>query len=648
MSFTNGVKGSDVYASTDNALLDLSVMLNRGLEARKITTALKDIFTHGTPEDKVDAFVLAYQTRDVRGGKGERDLFYHMFMDLLNLEPQALKATLPLISEYGCWRDVFKLFHQAPAEFTTLVTEQLKKDAATAPDQPISLLAKHAPREHCTKDKFLVNTLARALFPGSDKVHMMYRKQLSALNKRLNTVEIAMCSKNFASIKPATVPGRALKLYTKGFLNQPVRGRYGRKAPSEELDRITCAQTFKDHFDLAAQGKAKVNGANTVYPHELVIKVMNDDYRTQADKDAIEAQWLSIVNPIKALGTLSRTLAMCDFSGSMVGNPMHVSMALGLIIAECNTGIFKDTILTFDSTPTLHKFKSKGFIDRINEVKHLAQGFSTDFQAAYNLVLETMKTNRVPSGMEPNDLIVLTDMGWDAACGYGHPSYSYHSAVKTKPAETHPQIARRAFKLTSQLLFGDTSPGWEPPRIVIWNLREEYKNFHASAAEVGVVEVAGWSPSLLTVLMKSGADALTPTAMLRVLLDDERYDAVRAAVKSLLLLAPNSNQESLSEPMQSKPRPLAAQNLVMTRSESGTLLVSQAYCDLSHSDQNANHDPSCTLAEPCYTCTEGEEFRIAHQDYPCEEDCDCTERWANAKLAVTAAICVLPTSDDES
>jgi hypothetical protein len=634
MSFTKGVKGSDVYASTDNAVLDLSVMLNRGLEARKITAALTDIFTHGTAEDRVDAFVLAYQTRDVRGGKGERELFYNMFGDLLNLEPHATKATFPLISEYGCWRDIFKLFPHAPADFTTLVINQLKKDAATPPEQPISLLAKHAPREHCLKDKPLVTTLAKALFPGSDKIQMMYRKQLSALNKRLNTVEIAMCSRNFASIKPATVPGRALKLYTKGFLNQVVKGKYGRKVPSDELDRITCAQTFKDHFDLAKQGKAKVNGADTVYPHELVAKVLSDDF----DKDAVEAQWLSIVNPIKALGTLSRTLAMCDFSGSMAGDPMNVSMALGLIIAECNTGIFKDTILTFDSTPTLHKFKSKGFIDRVNEVRHLAQGTSTDFQAAYNLVLQTMKDNRVPAGMEPKDLIVLTDMGWDAACGYGHYGYSYHvHAVKTKPEESHPQIARRAFKLTSQLLFGDVSPGWEPPRIVIWNLRAEYKDFHASATEVGVLQVAGWSPSLLKVLMKNGADALTPTAMLRAQLDDERYDAVRAAVKPFLLLASNSNAESLSEPMQSKP--LTAQNLVMTRSESGTLLVSQTYSD---------HDASCTLAEPCYTCTEGEEFRIAHQDYACEEDCDCTERWAKAKKAALAVSCVLPTSDDES
>jgi hypothetical protein len=407
------------------------------------------------------------------------------------------------------------------------------------------LLAKHAPREHNAKDKVLATSLSRQHFPGDSKAQMKWRQLLSSLNKRLQTVEIAMCSKNFASIDPAKVPGRALKLYTKGFLNQPVKGKHGRKVPSTELDRITAAQNFTDHFALAAKGRAKVNGANTVYPHELVAKVLQNfgttyppDLEAQkADRDAVEAQWLAIVKPIKALGTLSKTLPMCDFSGSMGGDPMHVSMALGLLIAECNTGVFKDHMLTFDSTPKLHKFTATTFVERVNEVRHLAQGLSTDFQAAYNLVLNKMKTLQVPVGQEPKDLIVLTDMGWDAACGANQQSAytqnKYMEATKTKAVETHPQIARRAFKLAGEQLFGDGN-GWKAPRIVIWNLRAEFKDFHATSTEEGVVQVSGWSPSLLKVLMTKGADALTPQAMLRAQLDDERYDPVRAAVMPFL------------------------------------------------------------------------------------------------------------------
>jgi hypothetical protein len=546
MSFTHGIKGSDVYDSTGSQLVDLSTMLNRGLSAADIATSLHDVFANGSTQDKVDAFVLAFQTRDVRGGKGERDLFYHMMQSLMNEHAAATNATLPLIPEYGCWRDVFKLDAIASDALRAMTVAQLQKDASTPEGQTISLLAKHAPREHNKGDKPLASALAQMLNPKQPKAHELYRKVLSALNKRLQTVEVAMCAKEFSSIDPAKVPGRCLKVHTKAFLNQVVKGKHGRKVPSADLDRITAAQHFADHFALAKMGKAKVNGSNTVYPHELVAKVLRDFNTTyppdveaqKADRDAVEAQWLAIVKSIKDTGALSRTLAMCDFSGSMSGDPMNVSMALGLIIAECNTGVFKDTILTFDSKPTLHKFKTSGLVNRVSEVMHLAQGLSTDFQAAYNLVLDTMKDQGVAAGNEPKDLIVLTDMGWDAACGHGkysdYTQNKYKDAVKTKDVETHPQIARRAFKLASQQLFGDDSVGWQPPRIVIWNLRAEFKDFHSSALEQGVVQVAGWSPSLLKVLMTKGADAMTPSAMLRVMLDDERYDAVRQAVTPLL------------------------------------------------------------------------------------------------------------------
>ena len=203
-----------------------------------------------------------------------------------------------------------------------------------------------------------------------------------------------------------------------------------------------------------------------------------------------------------------------------------------------NTGVFANHILTFDSKPTLHKFRTTDLVDRVNEVRHLAQGTSTDFQAAYNLVLTHLKMHAVAPGQEPKDLIVLTDMGFDVAARSGAAGHytggRYTEAVKTKEHETHSQIARRAFRLAGEQLFGE-GRGWQAPRIVIWNLRAEYKDFQATQHEEGVIQVAGWSPSLLKVLTTRGADALTPDAMLRALLEDPRYDAVRARVHPHLI-----------------------------------------------------------------------------------------------------------------
>lgn len=553
---TTGVKGSDTYSSTGSRVLDLSVQLNRGLDANTINAEVDGILGTGDVSAMEDTYVLAFQTRDIRGGKGERDLFYNMWKALHRNQPSVAAATLDLIPEYGCWRDLVAMANNGPEvrkAIIELAVKQLNEDEAKVAADPaasISLLAKWLPREHSNTqtDIQLAREIARALKPDSRKANEEYRKRVAALNKHLKTLEITLCGGKWTDIEPAKVPGRALKQYTKALLNQPVKGEHGRKVPSTDPDRVACAENFALHFAKAAKGEAKVKGADTVYPHELVKKVLASGgysyYSTnghdsctlsQEERDAIEAQWRAIVDKVKEGGQMNRTLAMCDFSGSMSGIPMNVSMALGLIIAECNTGVFKDTILTFDSTPTLHTFKSTGLVNRVNEVKHLAQGTSTDFQAAYNLLLTHLKENGVRPGDEPTDLIVLTDMGWDAATRSGQYSgYTgrrHTEAVKTKEHETHLQIARRAFALAGEVAWGEP---FAPPRIIVWNLRAEYKDFHATADEEGVLNVAGWSPSLLRVLITRGINALTPEAMLRAQLDDPRYDAVRERVHPLL------------------------------------------------------------------------------------------------------------------
>jgi len=570
---THGVKGSDVYETTGNKLLDLSVMLNRGLAQETIAASIKDIF-HGSAmlssSERLaileDAFVLAFQTRDVRGGKGERDLFKHLWLSLHSTAPTVAKATLSLVPEYGYWADIFTIAMAgttAPdstlqnAAFAVAQAQLLKDEAALQapraagdPAPTLSLLAKWAPREHSNdaQTSAQARLFAHIVCPGAKSL-MRYRKRLSALNKALNTPEIAMCAKNWSSLDPATLPGRCLKTKVKALLNQPVKSVHGRKAPSTDPDRIACAARFTEHFARASRGEAKVKGADTVYPHELVGKIVGHIYANSGgyyghgqgqalspeELASVEAQWLSIVDGLRSAGTsLGRSLAMCDFSGSM-GDKMWIAMALGILIATFNTGPFKDCILTFDSKPTLHRFTATTLLGRVSEVINLAQGTSTDFQAAYNLVLKTMIDSGCPPGSEPKDLIVLTDMGWDAACGHSqYSSYTgsrYSQAVKTKAVESHVEIARRAFVKHGELLHGDGN-GWAAPRIVIWNLAASYADFHATANEDGVVNVSGWSPALLKTLSTCGADALTPAAMLRAQLQDPRYEPVRMCVRA--------------------------------------------------------------------------------------------------------------------
>ena len=151
-----------------------------------------------------------------------------------------------------------------------------------------------------------------------------------------------------------------------------------------------------------------------------------------------------------------------------------------------------------------------------------------------DLVLATLKEKRVRPGQEPKDLIVITDMAWDRACGSSERSAytdnSYRHVVKTSPWQTHIQMIREAFRRAGEDMWGEP---WTPPRIVIWNVAATCSDFHATADTDGVIMLSGWSPSLFKVLTEEGARVQTPMEALRVQLDDERYDPIRKRLANL-------------------------------------------------------------------------------------------------------------------
>jgi hypothetical protein len=304
---------------------------------------------------------------------------------------------------------------------------------------------------------------------------------------------------------------------------------------------MACRQHFETHFSRAAAGKAKVHGADTLFPHEVVQKASETDDLSPAEVDQLNAVWLSMVEKAKAAGGLGRSIFMSDFSGSMDGTPYWVSMALGILGSQVCTDEFKDKLMTFDSNPTWHHFtEGSDLFARIRTIResHIGVGLSTDFQKAMDLVLETLKAKRVRPGQEPENLIVLTDMGWDAACGSDEISdYTdnmYRHVVKTAPWQTHHQMIQEAFKRAGEDMWGP-GQGFLPPRIVIWNLSASYSSdFHATADTPGVAMLSGWSPTQFEILQKEGPRQMTAYEMLRLELDDPKYLQVRIRIRGIM------------------------------------------------------------------------------------------------------------------
>jgi len=530
-----GVNGEAVYTAdgVGDSRVALFAMLNRGLDPEKLQDDIRTVFadskTLAKPQMQLDMFLMAFQTRDIRGGKGEKQLFYQFMKTLYEQDPLITTNVVRHIPEYGCWRDMWELIKEVPELTTevlkvthdTFMTDRLHLAAGST--EKMSLLAKWLPREGSTY-ALAAKQIAAFLYPSvtnGNKRMMLYRKDVSDMNKALKTVEINMCGGAWKTIEPDRVPGRCLKNHSKAFYNLSRTNNVEAFRYPDSTDRMECRQHFLTWKEELKAGTKKAKGADVIMPHELVTQTM--EYGRSADEHAItQAQWISIREKMAAGGGLGKAVAMCDFSGSMNGLPKLISLALGILISEVTHPSFRDHILTFDSDPKWHSFAGKTTLkDKLASIGNMGQGLSTDFYKACMCILNRMVKRRVPVGEEPEDLIVLTDMGFDAASTVRdmNTNYNYHS----QPYQL--EAIRTAFKEAGEKVWGK-GKGWKPPRIVIWNLRAEYDDFHATADQDGVVQLSGWSPNVLKVLEKGRVEVRTPYETMRTILDDERYGKI--------------------------------------------------------------------------------------------------------------------------
>jgi hypothetical protein len=535
---TTGVNGAAVY--TAEGIGDKRVAfyqsLVRGASYMDILQFVGEVYAEGCAKGKVgeyvcDLWLMAFQARDVRGGKGERkisEMLFHCLIDDTRLWASHCGKVVEMMAEYGSWRDVFSMWslmmdkpvfresilRTVEGQFWTDI--QTLRNKAEGGKVKLSLLGKWLPREGSAIGKNgLVVSIVGRLYPLKKRADALrtYRRHCSELNKALRTVEVPMCGGAWAKIQPEAVPGRALKNYRLAFLNKKKDGNQR----SEQEDRVLCAANFKDMLKKVVAGKVTVKGGDTVMPHEIVRAIV-ESRGVPEDMSLLEAQWSAIREKVLSdAKAVSKMVPMCDFSGSMAGIPHYVSMGLGILLSEVTHEAFRGGMLTFDSTPTWLKFAEGASLrEKIKKAQEAGQGLSTNFEAALQLVLDRLVAAKVPVGEEPEDLVVFTDMGFD-------------QASSSSGWETLVEKFQRKFAEASRSVWPG-SEAWKMPRIVIWNLRAAFKEYQAKADRKGVLALSGWSPSAMKVLT-SGIQVATPYESMRAILDDTRYDRVRRFVK---------------------------------------------------------------------------------------------------------------------
>jgi hypothetical protein len=398
-----------------------------------------------------------------------------------------------------------------------LLNTQLKIDeTAEVP----SLAAKWVPREKSKHSglftrlakNYYAHYLSTALTEASIKratlkAKMDYRKLISSLNKKLDTVQIKQCANTWADIDPTKQTSITLHKQKKAFLNLTKKG----EQRSTLEDRIACGQKFTEFAAKAARGEVEVKGKRIGLNDftKNALDLINTRQQYSSEAQLLNAQW---TNNALQTGALGKMIAMVDVSGSMSGDPLHAAIALGIRIAE--KSMLGKRVLTFSAKPNWVNLESKNDFISMVEVLQLADwGMNTNFNAALDLILNAIVQQALPSeDVEDMVLTILSDMQMDAADSISS-SKSLIDCITTKYAEAGIRVCGKPYK---------------PPHILFWNLKST-TGFPTLSTQQNASMMSGFSPALLNLFCEQGIDALqscSPWSLFLKSLENPRYNVL--------------------------------------------------------------------------------------------------------------------------
>ncbi|KAF2201497.1 hypothetical protein GQ43DRAFT_448772 [Delitschia confertaspora ATCC 74209] len=408
---------------------------------------------------------------------------------------------------------------------------QLKKDIALLrsgkkPEHKrISLAAKWAPSAEGFHDKttFVLSSIAEVAFPdptvfdiAADPEHReeylrrareeLRRTILSPLRKALYVVERDIAANKFEAIKYERVPSLAMNRYSGLFI---------------EKDQVH----FTEYLKQLSEGKTTISGA-VLLPSTLVNKALGIcDTSTdihprmplkfmkiakaqgQGIRTVLNGQWNTLVDRVRASGTLASSIAVCDVSGSMSSPrfkdgtaPMDSSIGLSLLISQVTEQPFGGTIITFHEEPSVIEVggpnDTRDFVEKAQAILRSPWGGSTDFVAVFEKLILPMA---IQNQIKPEDMVKQVFVFSDMQFNQVENGWSYNCVT---------QPDRTAFGSSyGRIRQAYLDAGYEMPKLIFWNLasgREHGGGKPVTVDDNMTVLVRGYSQGMLKVLLETG------------------------------------------------------------------------------------------------------------------------------------------------
>lgn len=503
-------------------------------------------------------YKLIGYTRDLINGKGEYELTFMMIRYLYSFFPELAIDFIPTLVQlgdkthpYGSWKDLKYLCNHCKNSYKidksitkkgmydeiidkccNLYNEQLKKDYEhmNDPSYNISLVAKWIPREN-KKFGWLFYILAETYFENymkhaisakqqnlaKRKCYMDYRRIISSLNKKLDTLQIKQCNNTWSQINFDNVTSISMMKQKFAFLNKTKND----KTKYEDCeDRIKCAKNFSSYIN-DKNSNIKGKRISMIDFTKQALSLINSN--NISEKILLNKQWESNKSQNNKLGKM---IAMVDTSGSMSGDPLHAAISIGIRIAEMSS--LGKRVLTFSNKPTWVNIENcNDYTSCVEEIHKSDWDNNTNFFAAMNLILDAIVEAKLPPS-EVNDmiLVILSDMQIDRA--------DFNTNRITNRNTNRNSMFQNIRELYNKVGMEHYGEPLVPPHILFWNLRNT-NGFPNLSSEQNTSMMSGFNPTMLNMFCEEGMESLaqfTPWKMLEKSLNDERYSVLQTNVNN--------------------------------------------------------------------------------------------------------------------
>jgi hypothetical protein len=446
-------------------------------------------------------FCMIAHTRDIAFGRGERDITYGMIYTWYCIFPVLAVYALEIIIQssdkqnlaYGSWKDIARLCHyvrketnndQHPLILTAIeiANRQLKRDFHN--NSAISNVSKWIPREGSKRD-WLYDMFVKDFFPRMHRRgdsfetrlrtfswhKAKYRKILSQLNSRNQTVEIKQCKNKWSNIDFfKSVSQCSLKKHWRAFMNQDLYGKNDIRHAS--LDRVECSQNTLHYLQVKLArdthycyetpgffyGKGRGIPRSGFYTmHEFIkraiylreqrklVEPFSLDFITnQYETYLLNTMWIQFSTRIGR--PLGATIPILDVSLSMASSDEFYS-AIGYAYLISEHSDINNRIIAFSHqtewivSGPIEPPETTGFVDDIyNIMKQLPGSTSKNFEGVTTL----LQSAAFSSGYKLKDVnfVLISDKSvsqdvipnmvhWNLSADYDHDSISFISGSST-------------------------------------------------------------------------------------------------------------------------------------------------------------------------------------------------------------------------